>query len=202
MKLIHFPESEHKFTIKKAEAILNHKPEIILFEMPEGSIPDFNKYEALEKPKQLILEWEASLKKSSKMYPWLKSEILVVKAINQLWNSGHQVLIYEIDGPQELTSLAIREEITKKGIMNQVWNFLRELYMVEKIKKHIQDDKKILVFLHDFHWNNVQFLLTNPSSKRIFNYSFRRSGYDNPQQVRDLIENKMLLTFWDNKNPF
>jgi len=74
--------------------------------------------------------------------------------------------------------------------------------MVEKIKKHIQDDKKILVFLHDFHWNNVQFLLTNPSSKRIFNYSFRRSGYDNPQQVRDLIENKMLLTFWDNKNPF
>lgn len=58
MELIHVPESAHRFSTKKAKAILSHKPDIVLFELPQGSVLDLNKYEPLKKPKEEILRWE------------------------------------------------------------------------------------------------------------------------------------------------
>jgi len=206
MKLIHVEEPEHKeeAAYKKAKEILRIKPDVILFEYPakEGySLSDFNKFGPKEKPKQKIADWKKRYATFSKKYPWLKSEHKIIEAIEQLWSEGKHVLLFEIDGPMELT----RVEGTR-GLLNIVWNYLREKYMAENIRKISKIDKKVaLVLCHNFHWKNIQFLLKAPNKEQIWDYYFTRSGIKKlPKEVESELErrNKTLHKYWKLKSDF
>ena len=198
MRLVHVKEPEHEeeAASKKAEKILKIKPDVILFEYPvkeDFSLSYFNKFNPEKKPKDKIKELKKGYEISSKKYPWLKTEYKIFEAIEKLWDDGKQVYLFEIDAPVELTSVE-----NTKGLLNIVWNFLRETYMIENIKKiesRFDKDKVALVFCHDFHWKNIQFLLKNPGKEEIWNHYFMQKS---PKEIEVELEqkNKILHKFW------
>jgi len=209
MRLIHIEESEHKNEIsyRKAKEILKIKPNVILFEYPihEGSsLSDFNKFEPKEKPKQEIEGWKRGLAVSSKKYPWLKAEYKIIEAIEQLWIRGKQIYLFEIDGPVELTSL----KGTKSQLNNIVWNYLREKYMIENIRKmeaRINKKSIVMILCHNFHWKNIQFLLKKPQKEKIWDYYFVKNGITkSPRQIQHELkkQNKILYKYWKLKSDF
>lgn len=208
MRLIHVDEPEHKEEIvrKQAEEILRIKPDIILFEFPKQktrSLSDFNQFKPNEKPKQRAEELKQSYKRASEKYPWLKSEYKIIEAIEQLWSEGKQVYLFEIDGPIELTCSGERTG----GLLNIVWNYLRERYMAEninKIRKKVKG-KTALILCHNFHWKNIQFLLKNPNKDKIWDYYFTKNRVTkSPKDVKlELKENaKVLYKYWNLKSDF
>lgn len=215
MKLIHLEEPEHKEEIsdKKAEKILKIKPDAILFEYPvpeNYSLSELNDFSPKEKPKQRIDAWKRSYSKHFGKYPWLKSEYKVIEAIEGMWNEGKQVYLFEIDGPIELTSLGETKD-SLKGLQIIVWNYIREKFMVENIRnseafvdKRLRKEGIALIFCHNIHWNNIQFLLKNPSKNDIKEHYFSQRGIKSIKEIEsDLKEkNKLLYKFWRLKNDF
>jgi|TARA_B100001971_G_C18065266_1_gene470117 hypothetical protein len=200
MQLIHVSEPEHNILLnmKKAASILHHKPDIVMFENPPSFLSDLNNFEPGNKPEAIIKEWLDLTLRSADRYPWLKTEVKVIKAIMRLWESGNQVLLFEIDGPFDLTGLEIGED----GIMNRVWNFLRAICMKNNIQKieETYPKSKAIIFLHNLHWKNILFLREKPAKGAIFQYFFRE--YRDPQQVEILISNEVLLKYWKKESGF
>ena len=177
---------EDKPDLRQAKAVLKYKPDIIILEYPNNNkTPDlpFNKYGALKKPKNMV---KNRLKKFPdkvlKIHPWLKADTIMWKNIAGLWAKGHQILIYAVDGPNELTGewLEVWRHAYPCVTKNWVWwvrIYLRERIMANNIQwiLHNYKDKEdpiTLVFLQSFHWNHIKFLLKNPSKKAIWNYYF------------------------------
>ena len=199
MKLIHIDEPRHsrKVIEKQAEAILKIKPDIILFELPRvGELSYFNKFKPKNKPHERIDNIKEHFSALSKYYPWFASFYKIIEAVEQLWSKGKQVYLYEIDGPVELTSAGEG----KRGVQNVVWNYLREKFMLESIKRLNRrfPRKKALLFCHNFHWGNLNFLLKKPSKKEIWNHYFKIIGNVTPEWVeRELRrKNKVLYKYW------
>ncbi len=215
MKLIHVEEPEHKEEIsnKKAEEISRIKPDAVLFEYPvpeRYSLSEFNNFSPKEKPKQRIEAWKRSYANYSEKYPWLKSEYKIIEAIEQLWNEGKQAFLFEIDGPIELTSIGKTKD-SLKGLQIVVWNYIREKYMVENIRniekfldKKIGKESIALVFCHDTHWKNIQFLLENPSKNEVQEYYFSQRGIISIKEIESELKDKngLLYKFWKLKTDF
>ena len=67
--------------MRQANAILRHKPDVIVFEAPADKTPNlpYNKYSPSNKPLNKLDEYEKMLRRVSKKYPWVESDIYVYK---------------------------------------------------------------------------------------------------------------------------
>lgn len=173
----------------QAEAVLKHKPDIIVFEYPqENRTPEtiFNKFAPNKKPKKELVRIIKMLKNASKTQPWVLSDVAVFENISKLWNEGKQVYLYFVDAPSKITSVRLDENNKLHRPFPKIQKYLwwwkkmyaRESYMTKHLKwilkRHKDKDLKILVFLEKFHWNNVQFRLKAKSKEAIQKYYFSK----------------------------
>ena len=207
MRLVHVDEPQHtkEVAFEKAAIILRTRPNAVLFEFPTApgpSLSHFNRFPPHKKPKDLMEEFKRSNVKDSARYPWLETENVVLEAIEKLWDEGKQVHLYEIDGPIELTSEA-EKHIPKGGLVNIAFHYLRELYMHENIRRiehKLGRDAVAVVLCHNYHWQNLTFLMTEPTTKEIWKHYF---GKETKEAVEASLSEKEILTkHWRLKSHF
>ena len=95
----------NKIDLRQANAVSKYKPDIIVFEFPEDSKEPskiFNRYACKNKPLKKVDEIIRNLKKASKKYPYVLSDIVVWKNIKKLWEQGINTQIYNIDSPTKM----------------------------------------------------------------------------------------------------
>jgi|SRR3989338_1031884 len=173
MPLIHLDEPKHSAENceKQAKQILKIKPDVILFEFPQESKPgsDYNRFLPKNKPYEKFNATKKGFRKISKLYPWSTGEIAILEAIETLWKQGHQVLLFNMDGPQEITRLCDQTDFNKTPLLFEIINYFREQHMIRTIKK-IQrryPSKKIIVLCSNWHWKRLQFLLRTRNKNKI-----------------------------------
>lgn len=204
--------------LRQANAVLKHKPDIIILEYPNNNkTPDlpFNKYSPLKKPKDMI---RARLKEFPgevlQIHPWVKADTIMWNNIANLWEKGHQVLIYSVDAPNELTKewLEVWNHAYPCIKENWVWwvkIYLREKIMAKNIRWILNNYKEkkepiILIFLQSFHWDHVKFLIDNPKKNEIWNYYFGDFSEIDKQSIGKKIKklNKMFYKYWNKISDF
>lgn len=204
--------------LRQAKAVLKYKPDIIILEYPNnGQTPDmeFNKYDALKKPKKMV---EDRLKEFPeavlKIHPWARADTVMWENIASLWNSGHQVLVYAVDAPNELTRewLEVWHHTYPCVKKNWIWwvqIYLRERKMANNVRwvlDHYQGKRcpTILIFLQSFHWDHVQFLLGNPTKDEIWSYYFGKfpeiDRYNIAKKIKKL--NPVFYKYWKKLSDF
>lgn len=207
-----------KLDLRQANAVLRHKPDIIILEYPNNNrTPDliFNRYDALKKPRAMV---KKRLQKFPdevlRIHPWVKAEPIMWKNVADLWAKDHQVLMYAVDAPHELTSewLDIWRHTYPCVTKNWIWwvkIYLRERMMANNILWILRNYKgkknpTILIFLQSFHWNHVKFLLNNPSKKEIWNYYFGKFSEINRSDIAIKIKNlnKVFYKYWKKFSDF
>jgi len=198
--------------LRQANAVLELKPDIIILEYPNNkktpNLP-FNNYPALEKPKQLVNKRLKEFpEKILKIHPWAKADTIMWKNINSLWGKNHQVLVYAVDAPVELTKewLEVWNHMYPCSKRNWLWwvqIYLREKIMAKNIQWILDNYKdkekpKILVFLQSFHWKHVKFLLKAPKKDDIWNYYFGKFTEIDRQTIRNKIKksNRLFYKYW------
>ena len=205
----------NKIDLRQANAILKHKPDIIIQEAPcNFGKPDsiFNKYSPENKPLKKLEEICKSLRKTAKKYPWHMSDVYVYENIQKLWQSGHDVKNYNVDAPSELLKQTLIHKWNqidgphRRGthLIWWVYIYLREVimtkYVLEILKKN-ENNKKItvLVLMQKFHWKNVQFQLSHTSKDDIWKYYFGKFKNLKPKDIEELIkkENSVLYKYWN-----
>lgn len=207
-----------KLDLRQANAILKYKPNIIILEYPNNNrTPDliFNKYDALMKPKAMVRKrLQKFPEEILKIHPWVKADQIMWKNVANLWAKDHQILIYAVDAPSELTSEWL--DIWKNSYLsvkkNWIWwvqIYLRERIMANNIKwilHNYKADKNpiTLIFLQRFHWDHVKFLLNNPSKKEIWNYYFGKFTEINGLNIAIKIKNsnKIFYKYWKKFSDF
>lgn len=203
--------------LRQAQAVLKYKPDIILFEYPNDQKSlgySVNQFEPKNKPLHDIRQLQKSLRMASKNDGWVSSDIQVFENIISVWKQGHQILLYNVDAPFDLVSEwnQVWKNMYPSALRNWLWwvrIFLRELYMTQNIHhilKNLQlgENPTILVFLQSFHWKHVQFLLSNPTRKQIWNYYFGSFPYFRQSNAYNIIsmENKLFARHWKKMSPF
>jgi hypothetical protein len=204
--------------LRQAKAVLKHKPDIIILEYPNNNkTPDlaFNKYDALKKPRGMARERVKGFSDEVlKTHPWVKADTIMWKNITGLWAKNHQVLVYAVDAPSELTSewLDVWRHMYPCVKRNWAWwvqIYLRERMMANNIQWILQNYKEkkkptILIFLQSFHWGHVKFLLNNPSKNEIWNYYFDKfpeiNKYNISMKIKNL--NKIFYKYWKKISDF
>jgi hypothetical protein len=220
MKLYQFSCIEgKKVDLRQADAVLRHKPDVIIFEAPSvGRTPSliYNKYKPLNKPLVEVVKHKKMLQRLAKKAPWVLSDVYVYDNIMKLWEDGHDVKLYNVDASSELlrVNLEIDENWDPKpyrrGTHFQWWVriYLREKIMAENIQwvlsQNKKKDLKVLNFLQSFHWRNVQFLMSNPSKKKIYEYYFGKFRNINMKTIGEKVkeENKNLYKYWKKVSDF
>jgi len=188
-----------KIDLRQSKAVIKHKPDLIFLEIPSNSL----------KP---VTKTKSQPKKVTDEFPWVKSDKYVWDNIIQLQKTGHNILVYDIDGPHDLVSFEYKKNIypyNKKypyKTTNLFWwvrIYLRECFMANKIKTILNNYKGkkepvILIFLQSFHWRHVKFLLSNPTQKEIWDYYFKRFKKLSDKDISNLIkkENKTFFKYW------
>jgi hypothetical protein len=197
-----------KIDLRQANVVSKHKPDIVMFELPQGKVnPDtvFNKYPTNKKPLKEVDVIIKGLRQVAKKYPYAKSDIAVWNNIKKLWKNKKNVYVYNIDGPSELRKYFMNFEYPKcrKDFMFWVYLFLREyLYMKKNVEwvlnKNPKGDLKIAIFLQSIHWNHTKFLLTNPSKEKIWEYYFGEFKDITPENIDGKIKekNKIIYKYW------
>ncbi len=203
--------------LTQAEAVLREKPDVIILEAPADSEKDpstiFNNYEVYEKPIEMVLEYQKNLRESSSKFKWVESDIFLYENIVKLWKEGHNVDIYRVDAPAELLKLSTDStwpgyrmtEPLRKGVEFKWWVYvyIRETIMTKNIRFILEvprySDRKILIFLQKFHWDNVRFRLEN-NEDDIFSYYFSDFKDVNKININDKVqelENDILYKYWN-----
>ena len=201
-----------KIDPRQAKAVKRYKPDLIFFEMPssEGNVSSpFNTYSVEKKPFKKIEKIKEGIRKEAKKIPYALSDALVWDEIASLWAKGHNILLFNIDAPQELRRNAFLQyrhiALSRAKRQWQFWAYLcvRDTIMarhMEKVLKKYGKGKKLVaaVFLQSIHWQHVQFLLKNPSQKRIWDYYFGRFPKLTPDIVEGELpkENPILYRYW------
>lgn len=202
----------YKADLRQAEAVLNHRPDIIIFEMPQGGSRGpgtiFNRYSCANKPIRKVDEIIKELGISAKKYPYAESDVAVWANIKTLWKEGVNVQIYNVDAPDRM-----RREFslfTKQGYpaVRKEWFFwaylyLRDTHMARNIKKALDRYSKkknpvVLIFLQSIHWKHVQFLLAKPSKEKIWNFYFGKFPRVKPGTIGGQIRSrsKVIGDYW------
>ena len=200
---------QNNIDLRQANAVIKHKPNIIIFEAPSSISPlFFDSHQTPAKQKEILKTKISNLKKVSEKYPWFESDIKVFKNAYDLAKSGHELKMYSVDGPSELLQQTI---VNKWNLMNKprvrgsvflwwVYIYLREKIMTENIRPILKDnkDKSILIFLQKFHWLNVQFQLSNPSKDKLWNYYFGKFEKIKRKDVANILkkDNDILYKYW------
>lgn len=218
-KYIQFNCVESKaLDLRQAKAILKHKPDIVILEYPNNKkTPDweFNKYPALKKPKKLVSDRIKEFPPEVlKVHPWAKADTIMWRNIAGLWEKGHQIFVYSVDAPNELTKewLDVWRGAYPCIQKNWVWwvqIYLREKMMAQHIKWILKnykekEDPTVLVFLQNFHWQHVKFLLTSPAKKEIWAYYFGRFSEIDKKTIGARIKslNKVFYKYWKSVSDF
>ncbi len=201
-----------KIDLRQADAVLKHKPDIIIFELPQshngkpGTI--FNRYSCAHKPIEKVEAIIKGKKHAAKKFPYAASDIAVWENIQRLWKQGVNVQIYNVDAPIKMRREYVAVEATgypsvRKDWLFWVYLYLRDTYMARNIK-HILDtyslksNPTILVCLQSIHWKHAQFLLTNPSSQKTWKYYFGKFPALTPSVVTSQVRrrNRVLGEYW------
>jgi len=205
--------------LRRAQYVLKYKPDIIIFENASNhKDPDtiFNKYSCENKPIKLVRENQDFLKKVSKIHGNgdVLSDVLMWDNIVKLWNEGHNVLLYDIDGPDDLRRefFEVWKYMYPCATKNWLWwvrIYLREKYMAENVKWILEKNKskenlKIAVFIESFHWIHVKFLLKNLSKKQIWEYYFKKFKEVDTKNISQKIkeQNKVFFKYWKKISDF
>lgn len=211
MKIIQFSCREKKgIDLRQANAILRHKPDIIIYEAPSNKNKAylfFNSQEPIKKQKNILKKLTTNLKKIARKYPWVLSDIKTFENIVKLSKSGYKTKVYYVDAPSEL----LRETIVNKwnlisksrrrGIhfLWWVYIYLREKIMSKNIEPLIKNkNQSVLMFMQKFHWLNVKFLLLKPTRDEIWKYYFGKFENVNQNNISEIIKlkNKILYKYW------
>jgi hypothetical protein len=198
--------------LRQAAVIKKYKPDIIFFEMPSfGGNPSspFNSYSIKKKPFAEVEKIKKGLRKEAKKTPYALSDVFVWENIESLWRMGHNVLIFNIDAPQELRQEGLaRLESMPLSRAKRTWEFWAYVYIRETLMAHYMEQvlkkrfgkKKIVaaVFLQSFHWQHVKFLLKHPSKEKVRNYYFGRFPRLMPAIIAKELKSKapILSHYW------
>jgi len=188
----------NKVDLRQTKAVLKYKPDIIFLEYPGIS----------NKPITKVMHIEKSVIKN---YPWTKSDNYMWKNIKKLWQSGHKLQVYAVDAPHDLVvraNIYLDKNINPNKTTNIFWwirIYLRECFMTKKIQQILLKHKDkstitICVFIQNFHWRHIKFLLTKPNNKTILDYYFAKFKNLNKNDIPKLLkdENKILYKYWKN----
>jgi hypothetical protein len=201
-----------KADLRQAAIVKKYKPDIIFFEMPAfGGNPSspFNCYSIKRKPFAEVEEIKKRLYKEAKKTPYAISDVFVWENIESLWRMGHNILLFNIDAPQELRREGLaRHESMPLSKAKRTWEFWAYIYVREAIMAHHMEQiikkrfgkKKIVaaVFLQSFHWQHVKFLLKHPSKEKIWHYYFGKFPKLMPATITIRLKSKApaLSQFW------
>lgn len=189
-------KEEDRIDLRQARAVLKYKPNLIFLEYPKVSNRPIS--EVPRFPKEVLLK-----------NPWARSDKYMWANISKLWKEKHNALVYAVDGPYDLVNKAniypCNEKYPNKTT-NLFWwirIYLREYFMADNIKAALQNYKAeenptILVFLQKFHWEHVEFLLSNPHQSKIWNFYFGRFRDLDPSEISSILkkENPILYKYW------
>lgn len=204
---------------RQGEAVLRHRPDVIIFEAPTNLRPPdtvFNQYPTNKKPLDKVRDHIKNLEQVGKTYPWVRSDIQVYKNIVGLWNEGHDIKIYNVDAPSDILRVPDDQPSPnsphppRRGQALFFWVriYLREKIMAQHmssiLKKYENQNITILIFLQKFHWLNVQFQLSKPSKREIWKYYFGRFNNLNPEKLETKIKeyNSTLFKYWERFSDF
>ncbi len=158
--------------LRQAEAVLKYEPDIIFLEYP-------NNNKTLRPIKKPTKKFSPRALRAS---PWAKSDLIMWKNIEYLWKKGLKTKVYAVDGPSELTEqfkLAWHNTYpcAAKNWFWWVRVYLRERMMSTQINQVLKKYKEknnptVLIFLQNFHWQHVKFLLKKPSKEKVWKYYF------------------------------
>lgn len=196
---------------RQAKAILKYKPDIVLFEYPNNTdIFDMsiNHYPATSKPRELIDKLFPIDNQTLKTHPWAQADKKVWSNIEKLWQENHQVLVYRIDAPNELTEEKLREWRSQYPKIKNNWLWWVRIYLREKyMAKYLQEimanykqkqDPTVLVFLQSFHWEHVKFLMENHTPDEIWKYYFSQFSEIDQNSIKEKIKklNSVFYKYW------
>ena len=203
---------------RQANAVKKLKPDIIILEYPnDNPTPslEFNNFPAEKKPARLT---KPLLRKFSpavlKIHPWAVSDNFMWRNVLDHWNAGHQIMIYSVDAPPELTSewLEVWNHMYPCAKKNWLWwvqIYLRERIMANHVSWILDNyseslEPTTLVFLQKFHWDHVKFLMANDSPDKIWDYYFGKFDEIDRETIRARIDknNKVFLKYWDKYSDF
>ncbi|MDD3101568.1 MAG: hypothetical protein PHE59_00240 [Patescibacteria group bacterium] len=208
---------QNRVDLRQARAVLKYKPDIIIFEQPEkDGNPEsiFNKYDCKNKPFRKVSIIKKNLKEVSREFRYALSMVKTFENIERLWHDGHDILLYNVDGPQELRAdfFEVWYNMYPCATKNWLWwvyIYLRERIMANHIhlilkKYKIKNNPKILIFIQSFHWKHVKFLLSNPSKKEIWNYYFGKFSEITPPTIAKRIRknNELFYKYWEKYSDF
>lgn len=212
MKIYQFSCREEKgVDLRQADAVLRHKPDTIFCEAPSieyGASLVFDPRKSIKEQESKLRKVARSLKKVSKKYPWVISDIKMYENTLELLKRGHKIRMYNIDAPSDLLQETIinkwnlMEKPRRRGSHLLWWSYiyLRERMMSKNMQPLINDegDKTVLVFMQKFHWLNVKFLLSNPTKDEIWEYYFGRFKNIDRQNISEILKekNKILYKYW------
>jgi len=183
-------------TTQSAEVLRSVKPDLIFLEwQPTDWLEALNGFPACGKPADVIKRWRKFYANNAAQYPWLATAGEVITALESEWATGHQVYVLPFDGPQELTA----STENRPGLGNAVWIFLRERFMIERLRHPGVEThgKTALVLCHDFHWQNLRFLLQKPTAEQIWLHYF--GPLSSPVKSRAEVERELAAgspTLW------
>ncbi len=212
-------EESKELDLSQAKAVQAHHPDIIFLEYPIDYNPlyqQLNEYSPPAKPPPLVKELLKPLpKRVLAIHPWAQADHYLWENVAELWRNNHQVLIYPVDAPSELTSewLEVWNHMYPQAKKNWVWwvqIYLRERLMANNVQAILdrydtKSDPTILVFLQSFHWQHAKFLLKNPPTHQIWQYYFGKFSNEISQDIiAEKIEalNPVFCKYWSQYSDF
>ncbi|MFH1078153.1 MAG: hypothetical protein V1745_02640 [Patescibacteria group bacterium] len=199
-------ESE-RLDLRQAKAVKTHKPDILILEYPNNQ-PMQIKGRRHFGPCSPMSDIPRISTRAQKLTPWVRSDIAMWKAVTELRKKGHNVSAYAVDAPREIVTswFDVWKNMYPCALKNWLWwvrIYIRERIMAEHVKSilqqhHEDNDLTILVFLQSFHWKHVQFLLTNPTKRKIWEYYFSRFHEITPNTIGRKIKdnNPLFYRYW------
>lgn len=203
---------------RQAECVLKFRPDIVIKESPMDKTPDtiYNKFSCKDKPFNLVAEHRKYLIKNSKVVGNgdALSDVKLIDNIASLWKEGHDVLIYNVDAPNVFRKefFEVWKYMYPSALKNWLWwvrIYIREKYMAKNIawilEKHKDKEKvTIAIFLQNWHWRHVKFLMGNPTKNEIWKYYFARFKEVNQKNITEKIkkENKVFYKYWMKMSDF
>ena len=201
-----------RIDLRQANVVKKYRPDIILFEMPAGRNGPalvFNKFSPKKKPYRTAEKKKKDIRLDARRFPYALSDIKVWENIEALWHEGHDVLLFNIDGPRALRAHRFRKygRIPYPALIRSWWfwsyQLIRELEMrknIEYILRHYKRKQRpvVAVFLQSIHWDHVRFLLAHPSKRAIWKYYFGRFPEVTPRNIKTLLKEKdtVLYRYW------
>lgn len=207
-----------KADLRQAEAVLKHRTDIIIFEMPQGGSRGpgtiFNRYSCANKPIEKVDEIIKGLKVSAKKYPYALSDVAVWENVKTLWKEGVNVQIYNVDAPDRMRrefSLFVKQgyPAVRKEWFFWAYLYLRDTYMAKNIKKALggyskKQNPTVLIFLQSIHWEHTQFLLTNTSKEKVWKFYFGKLPSIKQDTIEEQIRirSKVMGDYWKREQVF